>query len=124
MVPELYKDGVAREGGFRDVAPPQVAALPRGACIVDVREPDELTGELGHIRGAKLVPLATVAEAARGWNPKEEIILVCRSGGRSGAAAKQLVQMGFSRVMNMAGGMLADNAAGLPVERSSPNGGR
>ena len=55
MVPELYKDGVATEGGFRDVTPAQVAALPRGACIVDVREPHEVTGELGHIRGAKLV---------------------------------------------------------------------
>ncbi len=124
MVTELYKDGVANEGGFRDVAPPQVAALPRGACIVDVREPDELTGELGCIRGAKLVPLATVGEVARGWNPNEEIILVCRSGGRSATAARQLVQMGFSRVMNMGGGMIAYNAAGLPVERTSRNGGR
>jgi rhodanese-related sulfurtransferase len=124
MVPELYKDGVANEGGFRDVTPAQVAALPRGACIVDVREPHEVMGELGHIRGAKLVPLATVGEVARGWNPAQAIILVCRSGGRSATAARQLVQMGFSRVMNVAGGMIAYNAAGLPVERTSPNGGR
>jgi hypothetical protein len=44
-------------------------------------------------------------------------LLVCRSGVRSEKAAGQLVAMGFTRVMNLRGGMLAWNTAGLPVVR-------
>jgi rhodanese-related sulfurtransferase len=42
---------------------------------------------------------------------------VCRSGGRSGRVAAYLASEGFTRVMNMVGGMLSWNAARLPVER-------
>ena len=85
--------------------------------LIDVREPHEYVGELGHIAGAALVPLATVAAAATAWDRDADIILICRSGARSGRAAEALVTAGFRRVMNMAGGMLAYNAAQLPVER-------
>jgi rhodanese-related sulfurtransferase len=45
--------------------------------------------------------------------------VVCRSGGRSARAARQLVALGFKRVINVRGGMLAYDSASLPVERSS-----
>jgi rhodanese-related sulfurtransferase len=80
-----------------------------------VREPNEFHDELAHIEGAELVPLATVAAAARRWRTDETIVVVCRSGRRSEQAARMLVLAGFDRVMNMVGGMLAWNAAGLPV---------
>ena len=57
-----------------------------------------------------------LGEAARGWDPAAPVVLVCRSGARSGNAAAQLVAAGFTRVMNMAGGMMAYRAAGLPAE--------
>lgn len=116
----LYESAQANAGGHRDVLPTQLAAPGARVRVVDVREPDELGGELGHIRGAELVPLATVATAAKSWPKDDEIVLVCRSGGRSGRAAALLVTMGFRRVMNMTGGMLAWNEARLPVERSRP----
>ncbi|MCL4228846.1 MAG: rhodanese-like domain-containing protein [Myxococcales bacterium] len=85
--------------------------------MIDVREPHEFTGELGHVAGSKLVPLATLLDAARAWPRDEELVLVCRSGNRSGRAAQALAGAGFTRLYNLAGGMLAWNAAGLPVER-------
>ncbi len=115
----LYESGATNPAGYRDVLPAQVAARRDDVHVVDVREPHELTGELGHILGVEHVPLATVEVAAQSWSKDEAIVLVCRSGARSGRAAGALAKMGFRRVMNMAGGMLAWNEAKLPVERSS-----
>jgi sulfur dioxygenase len=96
-------------------------ALPRTAAsapqLVDVREPDEYRGELGHIAGSVLVPLATLLAAARPWPKDRPLVLVCRSGGRSGKAALQLAAAGFGRVASLQGGMLEWNARKLPIER-------
>jgi len=115
----LHDSGKENPAGYRDVTPAAVGADGRTARLVDVREPHEFSGELGHIRGAELVPLATVEAAATTWNKEDELVLVCRSGKRSGTAAAQLARQGFRRVMNMDGGMLAWNAANLPVDRTT-----
>lgn len=114
----LFDRAAPNAAGYRDVEPGDLHARASAVRIVDVREPHEFTGELGHIAQAELVPLATVAGAAREWPRDEEIVLVCRSGARSGRAAAQLAQeLGFSRVMNMRGGMLAWSSAGYAVAR-------
>ena len=114
----LFDSATPTPSGYRDVDVRQLAArasaLPR---LVDVREPSEFDGLLGHLDGARLVPLATVRQVAADWPRDGEVLLVCRSGGRSGKAAAQLVELGFTRVMNLRGGMLAWNAAELPVVR-------
>jgi sulfur dioxygenase len=81
--------------------------------VIDVREPDELLG--GKIASAENVPLGVVGAAAAGWDRNQPLLMVCRSGGRSGRAMVQLAQMGFTNVTNMAGGMLAWAASGLPT---------
>ena len=90
--------------------------------VIDVREPGEFTGELGHIEGAERVALATLPEAARSWARDAELVVVCRSGARSSRAAEVLRGLGFERVVNMSGGMTAWNAAGLPVARDITRG--
>jgi len=102
---------------FKDVTPNDAVAMSSQVRLVDVREQDEWIGELGHMPGAELVPLATLPQAAAGWDHKAPVMVVCRSGGRSSRAASWLVSNGFSSVMNMAGGMLEYNAAGLPAVR-------
>ena len=87
------------------------------ARVIDVREPSEWSGDLGRLPEAELVPLASLAHAAREWDRSETLIMVCRSGGRSGAAQRQLRSMGFTAVFNLLGGMLAVNDAGLRVQR-------
>jgi rhodanese-related sulfurtransferase len=66
-----------------------------------------------------LVPLAEFV-ARLGDLPRDrQLLLVCRSGGRSLRATMYLMQQGFSNVANIDGGMIAWKNAGLPV-RSGP----
>lgn len=102
---------------FVDVDPAFVTAHRGSVALVDVREPDEYAGELGHVPGAELVPLATLLDASAGWDLQREVVLVCRSGGRSARAAIALAGRGFRHLYNLRGGMLAWNEAHLPVER-------
>ena len=101
-----------------EVGPHEVALHLCGYTVVDVREAHELTGELGRIAQARHVPLATVEAAAAAWPQADRLLMVCRSGARSGRAAAALLGMGFTDVTNLTGGMLAWDAAGLPVVQS------
>ena len=117
MQPSLFNDAPSHQEGFRDIEPSLLFAHLNQARIIDVREPHEYVGELGHVDRAELVPLATVANAACSWKHDEEIVIVCRSGARSSQASRNLVAMGFTRVMNLRGGMIAWNQAALPVAK-------
>ena len=101
----------------RPLGPEELAVARPRPRIIDVRESSEFTGELGHIPGAELVPLATVEGAARGWARDEPLVVVCRSGARSARAAATLVQLGFKTVFNLEGGTQGHVSAGLAVER-------
>ena len=84
--------------------------------IVDVREQHEW--DAGHIPGAELIPLGTVAQAAPERLPRkdERIVLHCAAGVRSAVAAYQLQQIGYTQVASMAGGFDAWRKLGFPVE--------
>lgn len=102
-------------GGIPEVVPEWVAAHVGEFRLVDVREPDEYVGPLGHIAGAALVPLATVVDAAAAYDRDAPLVLVCRSGGRSGKAALALAEKGFRRLASMRGGMTLWNQQRLPI---------
>lgn len=93
--------------------------------IVDVREPDEYGA--GHLPRAVNIPRGTL-EGAADPNYKhrderlcrahgEKILLYCQTGGRSAMAAATLQDMGFDRVVSLAGGLDVWEAEGLPVAR-------
>ena len=92
-----------------DISPAAISALD-GVRRIDVREPHEFDGELGHLPGAELVPLGTIENACEGWPREQPLLLICRSGNRSMKAAEKLAQRGFRRLYNLAGGMLAVRA--------------
>jgi sulfur dioxygenase len=87
--------------------------------ILDVREPEEFTGPLGHIPGAVLIPLGDLAERAGELAKDRPIVAVCRAGGRSAQATIILQQAGFRDVANLTGGMLRWRAEGHQVEGGS-----
>jgi rhodanese-related sulfurtransferase len=118
MTSHLFDMAIATTHGYRDIRPRDLQGRLADVRIIDVREPSEFTGELGHIPGAELVPLGTVPAVASSWERSADLLIVCRSGGRSSRAAQQLLAMGFRRVMNLAGGMMAYNEAGLPIARA------
>lgn len=97
-----------------EVSPQDAAGLrERGAVLLDVREPDEWAA--GHAPDAIHVPLAQVESNAARF-AGQEVLAVCRSGGRSAQAAEALAQAGI-KVRNVAGGMNSWAEAGLPVVR-------
>jgi len=84
-----------------------------GAYLLDVREQSEW--DAGHIEGAALIPLGQLAERASELPKDRDILIICRSGNRSGQARDLLRGMGFERTTSISGGITAWMAAGLPV---------
>ncbi len=105
--PLLLSRSLAHSAGYRDIPVAAARQHLSELRLVDVREPDEFVGPLGHMLGAELVPLATVENAASRWDPEVPVLLICRSGARSGRAAAALAARGFRNVFNLTGGMLA-----------------
>jgi rhodanese-related sulfurtransferase len=103
----------------REITPLQAdEAIAAGATLLDVREPDEFLA--GHAPAAQHIPLGEL-EARLGEVPRNgTIVCVCRSGGRSMAAAQILASVGLDGV-NLGGGMHAWAAEGLAVV--IPSGG-
>jgi len=91
-----------------------------GAIMVDVREPDEWA-TTGYPPAARLIPLAQFQQRAPDELPKDaDIYLICNSGNRSAVASQQLIDLGYTRVFNVEGGIQAWLKAGLPTEPYTP----
>jgi rhodanese-related sulfurtransferase len=103
-----------------DIDPTSASQLVshRGAMLLDVREDDEW--EAGHAPGATHMALGRLA--AESLTKDTVVIAVCRSGGRSARATAQLQAAGVN-ARNLAGGMQAWMAAGLPVRRDDGSPG-
>jgi molybdopterin/thiamine biosynthesis adenylyltransferase/rhodanese-related sulfurtransferase len=89
-----------------DITPTELAArLARGDDfdLIDVREPHEWS--IARIPGARLIPLGTVGEAIATLDRGRELVVHCKTGGRSARAVKQLRDAGFTRARNLAGGI-------------------
>jgi rhodanese-related sulfurtransferase len=71
--------------------------------LVDVREPHEFN--YAHIAGSILIPLADIQERWQELERNQEIVVVCHHGVRSLQAALFLVQMGFTNIANLHGGI-------------------
>jgi sulfur dioxygenase len=102
--------------GIWELQPDWLAENAARVQIVDVREPEEYTGALGHIKGAKLLPLGSLLEKKQEISRDKPIVMVCRSGARSAQATVLLRNAGYARVANLAGGMLRWRGQRLPVE--------
>lgn len=104
--------------GFWEVTPKELATKLADVSVIDVRRPEEYSGELGHIQSSRLVTLETQLDQELNQLSKEKpIVFVCRSGGRSGTASMMALQKGFQEIYNMAGGMIQWNADKLSVTR-------
>lgn len=83
--------------------------------VLDVREQWEY--DEGHIPGVTLIPMAEISNRLSEIPTDQEVIVTCRTGNRSSQVADFLRQQGFENIHNMEGGIVAWEAAGLPVER-------
>jgi rhodanese-related sulfurtransferase len=86
----------------------------RAVQLIDVRMPEEFTGNLGHIEGSKLVTLGPdLQEDLDQGDRRRSIVFICRSGSRSAHATSYAIDIGYENVANLQGGMIAWNEAGL-----------
>lgn len=83
--------------------------------ILDVREQWEY--DEGHIPGVTLIPMGEIPNRLSEIPTDQKVIVTCRTGNRSDQVTEFLRQQGFDNVHNMEGGIVAWEAAGLPVER-------
>jgi adenylyltransferase/sulfurtransferase len=72
--------------------------------IVDVREPNEY--QINRIPGSQLIPLGEIPRRYAELDPEEEMVVLCKMGGRSAKAADFLRSVGFKHVLNLKGGIL------------------
>ncbi len=97
------------------------ALLERGALLLDVREPQEW--DAGHAEQAVHVPMGEVTQRLDDIPADRPVVVICRSGARSARVTGFLGQQGRD-AHNLAGGMQAWNAAGLPVLAGDGTAGR
>lgn len=89
----------------------------KDAVVIDVRDVGEY--EAGHIAGARHVPERQLAERLKELEKFRDrpMIVVCRSGTRSGVAVQVLRRNGFNEAVNLRGGIGAWEQAGMPLKR-------
>lgn len=97
------------EHGDGEVAAPWVAENLGAFRLIDVREPHEQHGPLGGVAEAENIPLLSLLGNATSFDPDTPVVLLCRSGRRSGIAADALLRAGVRTVASVEGGMLAWN---------------
>lgn len=73
--------------------------------LLDVREPWEFA--TCHIAGSLSMPMSSVPARAEELDPEAEIVVVCHHGMRSAQVCMFLERQGFSRVINLSGGVAA-----------------
>ncbi len=89
----------------------------KDALVIDVRDTGEY--EAGHIAGARHVPEKQLTERLKEFEKFKDraLIVVCRSGMRSGTAVQVLRRDGFNAAVNLRGGIGAWQQAGMPLEK-------
>lgn len=84
--------------------------------LLDVREAEELHGELGHLPNIVHIPLGQLPTRVSDLPDKETpVVMICKMGGRAARGGEFLEQNGFKKVIVLEGGMTAWNENGLPV---------
>ena len=106
-------------GGIWEILPQALEEIAGRVQIIDVREASEFTGSLGHVSGARLIPLGELKERAAEISRDQPVVTVCRSGARSAQAVVMLQKEGFREVANLTGGMLRWRAEGCAVDGGS-----
>lgn len=77
----------------------------RNKQFIDVRTSREYKGN--HIKGFQNIPLDQLAQRANNLSKEKEVIVIYQSGMRSKSASKTLKKLGFTKVINVKGGMNA-----------------
>ncbi len=115
---ETYRNASLPADSFPLISPKDALELwkSQSALFVDVRTEGEFQEE--HIKNAQSLPLPRLKEEASNLPTDRTIICYCGHGCRGSLAASILKKLGFTNVANLAGGIIAWKARGLPVDNT------
>jgi rhodanese-related sulfurtransferase len=103
--------------GVKEIEPLEAIQLVnrQGGIFLDVRVPEEY--QQGHVVNAVHIPLAQISDNLKRLEKyrAKPVIMICRSGARSGQASRALRKHGLEAVYNLKGGMQAWSAANMPI---------
>jgi adenylyltransferase/sulfurtransferase len=85
-----------------------------GAQLIDVREPWEWA--VSHIPGAVLIPMGDLPSRMSEIDPQRQAVIYCAVGGRSARAVESLQRAGYTKVLNLSGGIMEWTNRRLPTE--------
>ncbi|MFB9234557.1 rhodanese-like domain-containing protein [Plantactinospora siamensis] len=105
-----------------DVPEVSPAGVPAHAYLLDVREPDEWSA--GHAPDAHHLPMMEIPARLAEIPTDADVVVLCRSGGRSAQVVKYLMGNGFDNVRNLTGGMRQWAADGRPLASEDGQPGR
>jgi rhodanese-related sulfurtransferase len=100
-----------------DVTAEEVNGHIQELTLIDVRQPEEFTGELGHVQSSKLIVLNEIPNQIKNIPTDKPIVFICRSGMRSAQASGYAHSLGIKNTYNMLGGMIQWNKLSLPTEK-------
>lgn len=94
------------------------AGLAKGEIVlVDIREPDEFVS--GHVPGAINLPLSRLTPAALPRPADKKVVIMCRSGNRSGKLASMLPKVGREDIIDYSGSMIDWTRRGGPIVKGN-----
>ncbi|HWJ06487.1 MAG TPA: rhodanese-like domain-containing protein [Steroidobacteraceae bacterium] len=114
-----YEFSKARAGGQAVGPTDAVRLMNQGALLLDVRTQAEF--DAGHIIDARHVPQEQSAQAAETLKRfKDKVVITCcETGMRANAVARVLRTQGFSKVVNLRGGLQSWRAENLPLVKEA-----
>jgi hydroxyacylglutathione hydrolase len=102
--------------GVFDIDAQELNQRKAEVILVDVRQPEEYQGDLGHIPESTLIALDVLPDELPKLPKDKTIVFVCRSGNRSARATAFALEQGFSEVYNLKGGMILWNELEFETE--------
>ncbi len=103
-----------------------IRLMNQGALVIDVRAPAQYqAGHIGEARNIELSALGGAADSLKKYREKP-VITCCDSGMNGAAAARQLSKLGFTKVVNLRGGLDSWRRENLPLikEAGAAHGGK
>jgi rhodanese-related sulfurtransferase len=115
----VYTETKRQSRKNESLPPPQAVRRinEEGSLVLDVRENSEVKS--GRIKGAKHIPLKELKPRLQELSKYKDksVVVYCRSGNRSAQACDVLTSNEFEKVVNLQGGVMAWQAASLPLSK-------
>jgi rhodanese-related sulfurtransferase len=116
----------ARQQDFAAISPQDaIRLMNQGALLLDLRKPEEFAA--GHINGARRMDSAEILKAGETLRKHKEkpLIVCCDTGSLGGSAARILASQGFTKAVNLRGGLATWRSENLPLTKDAvPAGGK